>query len=90
MLKATFSPEYETLLSMLKQSRLDQDLSQVELAKRLGVHQSVVSKNERGERRMDVLELRDRPACGGCSLPALSASEPRWPCALCRSAARLD
>jgi transcriptional regulator with XRE-family HTH domain len=59
MLKATFSAEYETLLSMLKKSRLDRGLSQVELAKRLGVHQSVVSKNERGERRMDVLELRD-------------------------------
>ena len=59
MLKATFSPEYETFLAMLKQSRLDQSLSQVELATRLGVHQSVVSKSERGERRMDVLELRD-------------------------------
>jgi transcriptional regulator with XRE-family HTH domain len=59
MLKATFSPEYETFLSLLKQSRLDQGLSQVELAERLGVNQSVVSKNERGERRMDVLELRD-------------------------------
>lgn len=59
MLKATFSSEYETFLSMLKQSRLDQGLSQVELAERLGVNQSVVSKNERGERRMDVLELRE-------------------------------
>ena len=59
MLKATFSHEYETFLAMLKQSRLDAGLSQVELADRLSVNQSVVSKNERGERRMDVLELRD-------------------------------
>lgn len=58
MLKATFSPEYEAFLSLLKQTRLDRGLSQVELAARLGVHQSVVSKSERGERRMDVLELR--------------------------------
>ena len=58
MLKATFSPEYEAFLSLLKQARLDRGLSQVELAARLGINQSVVSKNERGERRMDVLELR--------------------------------
>jgi transcriptional regulator with XRE-family HTH domain len=58
MLKATFSSEYETFLSLLKHARLDRGLSQVKLAARLGINQSVVSKNERGERRMDVLELR--------------------------------
>lgn len=57
MLKATFSPEYEAFLGLLKKGRLDRGLTQVELAERLGVTQSVVSKVERGERRLDVVEL---------------------------------
>mgnify|MGYP001424669467 CR=1 FL=1 len=69
MLKATFSPEYECFLAMLRQGRLDATLSQVELARRLGVNQSVVSKNERGERRMDVLELRDWCLAVGVPFP---------------------
>lgn len=58
MLKATFSPEYEAFLDLLKMGRLEKGLTQVDLAKRLGITQSVVSKVERGERRLDVIELR--------------------------------
>lgn len=58
MLKATFSPEYEAFLDLLKMGRLEKGLTQVDLAQRLGITQSVVSKVERGERRLDVIELR--------------------------------
>ena len=43
---------------MLKQIRLETGLTQADLAVRLGQPQSFVSKFESGERRIDVLELR--------------------------------
>lgn len=43
---------------MLRKKRLDANLSQKELAKRLSVKRSFVGKNERGERRIDVIELQ--------------------------------
>lgn len=48
----------EKLLLLLKETRFKKDLTQVELAKKLGVPQSFVSKYESGERQLDVLELR--------------------------------
>lgn len=39
-------------------SRKDAGLTQVEVARRLGRTQSFVTKAERGERRLDVVELR--------------------------------
>jgi ribosome-binding protein aMBF1 (putative translation factor) len=42
---------------LLIQAREEAGLSQQELADRLGRHQTYVSKCERGERRMDVLEF---------------------------------
>ncbi len=58
----------EILLEILKQSRIDAGLRQVDLADRLGVPQSMVSKYEVGERRLDVLELRDICEALGLSL----------------------
>lgn len=52
------TPDYEILISLLKQARKDAGLTQVELALRLNVDQSLVSKVERRERRLDVAELR--------------------------------
>jgi transcriptional regulator with XRE-family HTH domain len=46
------------LLDCLRSARRSANVTQVELAKRLGTDQSFVSKYERGERRIDVLELR--------------------------------
>lgn len=48
----------EALHALLRQIRLDANLRQVDLAKRLGQPQSFVSKYESGERRLDILELR--------------------------------
>ena len=48
----------ERFRSLLKQIRLETGLTQADLADRLGQPQSFVSKFESGERRIDVLELR--------------------------------
>ena len=48
----------ETLQDLLRQIRADAGVTQAELATRLGVPQSVISKFESGERRLDILELR--------------------------------
>jgi transcriptional regulator with XRE-family HTH domain len=51
------SPEYQGMLALLRQARLDAGLTQVEVAKRLELRQAFVSKVERGERRLDPVEL---------------------------------
>lgn len=43
---------------LLRELRVDIGLRQVDLAQTLGLPQSMVSKYESGERRLDVLELR--------------------------------
>ena len=44
---------------MLRATRLDRKLTQVELAERLDRPQSFVSKYECGERRLDLVELSE-------------------------------
>ncbi|MGN7874831.1 helix-turn-helix domain-containing protein [Roseateles sp. 22389] len=49
----------EIFLNKLRRQRTSLRLRQADLAIRLGRHQGLVSKVERGERRLDVIELRD-------------------------------
>jgi transcriptional regulator with XRE-family HTH domain len=56
------------LYTLLKKSRRDKGIRQVELAEKLGVPQSFVSKYESGDRRLDVLELRQVCDAIGISL----------------------
>jgi ribosome-binding protein aMBF1 (putative translation factor) len=58
MEKSLVTKGYKTLLRQLRSARRTAGVSQVELAKRLHETQSFVSKCERGERRLDVIELR--------------------------------
>jgi transcriptional regulator with XRE-family HTH domain len=58
----------KALLSLLREIRRDAGLSQEDLAQRLGVPQSVVSKFESGERRLDLLELHEVCAALGVSV----------------------
>lgn len=53
-----FTPEYQTLLRLLRAARQHAGLTQVQLGERLGQAQAIISKCERGERRLDVVELR--------------------------------
>jgi transcriptional regulator with XRE-family HTH domain len=47
----------KALLSLLRQVRVEAKMRQEDLAQALGMPQSVVSKFESGERRLDLLEL---------------------------------
>lgn len=58
MPKSTHTPEYAVLLELLRELRDRAGVLQAELAERLGVPQSYVSKSENGERRLDILEVR--------------------------------
>lgn len=53
------APKKKVLREFLRSLREEQDLSQCELARRLGKDQTFVSKYETGERRLDVLEIMD-------------------------------
>ncbi len=68
--KTIHTPEYGALLRLLRRGREDAALTQAEVAARVGQTQSFVSKVERGERRLDVLELRVFCAAIGLTLPA--------------------
>lgn len=57
MAKTIFSAGQERLLRLLRTARESAGLTQVELAKKLNVPQSFVSKIENGERRVDLVEL---------------------------------
>ncbi len=56
-MKSDLSRKHLQFQRLLIQAREEAGLSQQELADRLGRHQTYVSKCERGERRMDVLEF---------------------------------
>jgi ribosome-binding protein aMBF1 (putative translation factor) len=57
--KSAFSAEYALLKELLVEARRKIGLTQAALASRLGRPQSFVSKYERGERRLDVIEFLD-------------------------------
>jgi transcriptional regulator with XRE-family HTH domain len=58
MEKSIISADYRLFLDFLKKTREDVGLTQIDLAKKLKITQSQVSKIERGERRLDFIELR--------------------------------
>jgi transcriptional regulator with XRE-family HTH domain len=63
--KALQAKRYRVFLDRLRQARLDANLTQVELARRMGKPQTWVSKCELGERRVDFVELEDWAAASG-------------------------
>lgn len=56
--KSIYSHEYSLFLDLLRRTRLKTGLTQGDVASILGVTQSFISKCERGERRLDVVEVR--------------------------------
>ena len=55
--KSVFTPEYQLFLVLLREVRSESSLTQVQLAKKLDETQSWISKCERGEHRLDIVEL---------------------------------
>jgi len=59
MKKSIYSKQYKVLTARLKQARLDSGLNQIQAAKALGTTQSHISKAESGQRRLDVIQLKE-------------------------------
>ncbi|TWE29779.1 helix-turn-helix domain-containing protein [Prauserella muralis] len=79
MEKSIYSAEYQRLCQLLREARHEAGLTQVQVAERLGVPQSFVSKYESGERRLDVVELRHACVAVGVSLRSLlTRLDPSW------------
>lgn len=57
--KSQHTRRYDSLLEALHRARKEAGLTQLDVAKSLGVYASYVSKCESGERRIDVVELAD-------------------------------
>lgn len=66
--KSIYSRRQEVLQGLLRDIRIEAGLRQVDLAARLGLPQSFVSKCESGERRLDLLELEQVCICCGITL----------------------
>jgi transcriptional regulator with XRE-family HTH domain len=56
-MKFVYVERYQLLTDWLVKKRKEANLTQAELAERLGKPQSYVSKYENGERRLDVVEF---------------------------------
>ena len=59
MPKSIYSKNYRSIIEILKKVRIDSGLKQEEVALKLKKPQSYISKIERCERRIDVVELKE-------------------------------
>ncbi len=59
MNKSVYSKDYKDIIERLKRARIEANLSQQEVADKLGKPQSYISKIESGERRLDVAEMKN-------------------------------
>lgn len=57
MEKSIYSSEYERFLTLLRDTRVRCGQTQDDIAMKLNATQSFISKCERGERRLDIVEL---------------------------------
>ena len=68
MKKRIYFDQRGRLVGLLREMRVEAGLTQMELAERIGRDQTFVSKYESGQRRLDVLELREICQAIGISL----------------------
>ena len=59
MSKAIYSKDHKYLVEQLKKARKEANLEQIDVAKILGKTQSHISKIEAGQRRIDVVALKE-------------------------------
>ena len=69
MEKSIYTREYTALLRLLRNAREEAGMTQVQLAKKLRLTQSLYSKMERGECRMDMIQVRTICRILGITLP---------------------
>lgn len=56
--KSIHNKEYKTVIRLLRNVREERGITQGQLAELLGCSQTVISKIETSERRLDIIELR--------------------------------
>lgn len=56
-MKSIYTDDYVNIISVLRATRINKNITQAEMAKLLNTTQSFVSKVENRERRLDVIEL---------------------------------
>ena len=66
--KSIHTPQNKRLLSLLRELRTEDGLTQADFTARIQKDQTFVSKYESGERRLDVLEVREICIAVGVSL----------------------
>jgi len=59
MSKAIYSKDHKYIVEQLKKARQEADLEQAEVAKLLDKTQSHISKVEAGQRRIDIVALKE-------------------------------
>lgn len=79
MAKSVFTRAYRDMLDRLRAARRAAGLSQDAAAKAMGWGQSALSKVERGERRIDPIELRQLALRYGTSVASLVGEEREPP-----------
>lgn len=72
MYKSNFTTEYAVLRDLLRGLRREKEITQVQLSETLGMPQSFVSKYETGERRLDLIEVREVCQALGTTLAAFA------------------
>lgn len=73
ILKTLGTQAHDAFCSLLKQLRTDRNLTQLQLAERLALPQSYVSKYETGERRLDFIETAELCDALGLGLDKFAA-----------------
>lgn len=74
MTKSVFSDRYSRLITRIVEARRRAGITQTALAQKLGKPQSYISKVERGERRLDVVETMDLAVALGVTINDLIES----------------
>lgn len=59
MKKAIYSKQHKTLIKRLKAARVQCGLNQIQVAKIIKTTQSHISKIESGQRRLDIIQLKE-------------------------------
>jgi len=72
MKKSIFTPEYRVFIKLLRETRQAAGVTQVQLAGKLRTTQSIVSKWERGELRLDLVQIQGICRALGTTLVAFA------------------
>jgi len=74
MAKSLHTREFRLFTELLRETREQAGITQVDLAEAVKQTQSYISKVERGECRLDIVQLRDFCHALGTTLPAFIAA----------------